>query len=327
VLEEHTSLDGRKDDELSTSARGVPAQAEAIWNEVRKRIFGLDEPIELVLAAIIAGRHVLLEGVPGLGKTLLVKTLSTALGCAFRRIQFTPDMLPADILGGYVYDARDGSFSLRKGPIFANVILADEINRAPAKTQSALLEVMEERQVTIEGETHEVPAPFLVLATQNPIEHEGVYPLPQAQLDRFGMRLLLDYPVPDVELRILGAYRKPGPGTKKVWNPETILSLREAAEAVSVSDEILSLLVTLAGRTREHEGVVLGASPRVGVDLLHLSRARALLRGRDHVLPDDVKVLFPHALNHRLLLSPQAEIGGLTSDEVIRETLESTRLH
>jgi MoxR-like ATPase len=256
-----------------------------------------------------------------------MKTLSAAMGCEFRRIQFTPDLLPADILGGYVYDSRDGSFSLRKGPIFANVILADEINRAPAKTQSALLEVMQERQVTIEGETHEVPKPFIVFATQNPLEHEGVYPLPQAQLDRFGMRILLDYPGAMTEQRILGAYREPIPETKAVWDPETVLTLAAEAERVTVSDRILEHLVDLAQRTRDHEGVALGASPRVGVDVLHMARARALLDGRDHVLPDDVKALFPHAVNHRLLLTPQAEIGGLTPSEVIRNAIDETRLH
>jgi MoxR-like ATPase len=314
-------------DQRLSSPSEVSARAEAIRREIRKRIFGLDEPIELLLAAIVAGRHVLLEGVPGLGKTLLMKTLSTAMGCAFRRIQFTPDLLPADILGGYVYDGRDGSFSLRKGPIFANVILADEINRAPAKTQSALLEVMQERQVTIEGETHEVPRPFIVFATQNPLEHEGVYPLPQAQLDRFGLRILLEHPAPEEESRSLGACREPDPGIDAVWSPDDVIALERAAEGVTVSDRIVTLLVTLANSTRAHEGVALGASPRVGVDLVHLARARALLNGRGHVLPDDVKALFPHATNHRLLLTPQAEIGGTTVFDVIRETIENTRFH
>jgi MoxR-like ATPase len=249
------------------------------------------------------------------------------MGCGFRRIQFTPDLLPADILGGYVYDGRDGSFSLRKGPIFANVILADEINRAPAKTQSALLEVMQERQVTIEGETHEVPRPFLVFATQNPLEHEGVYPLPQAQLDRFGMRILLDHPEPRAEERILAACREPDPETTAVWEPADVTALERAAAGVTVSDRIVTLLVKLANITRAHEGVALGASPRVGVDLVHLSRARALLAGRGHVLPDDVKALFSPAVNHRLLLTPQAEIGGNTVHDVIRETIETTKFH
>ncbi len=312
--------------DIEMSSAGAALLAGRVREQVEKRIFGLESVLDLTLAAVVAGRHVLLEGVPGLGKTLLLKSLSIALGCDFKRIQFTPDLLPADILGGYVYDSRDASFSLRKGPIFANVILADEINRAPAKTQSALLEVMQERQVTIEGETFKAPEPFLVFATQNPVEHEGVYPLPQAQLDRFGMRILLSHPKPEVEKRILAAYRKPLPETSPVAKPAEILAMQARAAEVRVSDEMLDLIVALANQTRTHEGVSLGASPRVGVDLVFLSRARALLDGRGHVLPDDIKALFLHVANHRLVLTPQAQIRGVHPGQVIDEALRATRL-
>jgi MoxR-like ATPase len=314
----------------STHAQEGPATVAALANEIEtevaRRVFGLGPVIEAIVAAVIAGKHVLLEGVPGLGKTLLMKTLSTALGCDFKRIQFTPDLLPADVLGGYVYDPREGSFHLRKGPIFAQVILADEINRAPAKTQSALLEVMQEAQVTIEGETIAVPEPFVVFATQNPLEHEGVYPLPQAQLDRFAMRIHIRYPEPEEEMKILGSHREPPSEPKAVADPARVLAARAAAEQVRISDEILRIILELATRTRQHAGVSLGASPRVGVDLVRLSRALALVRGRDHVIPDDLKHLFFHVTNHRIALSPQAELGGLSVDEVIGEALESTQL-
>ncbi len=316
-------IDARLDPSRSD---GIRALADRLSEQVRRRIFGLEIEISLLMAAVMAGRHVLMEGVPGLGKTLLLKTLATALGCDFRRIQFTPDMLPADILGGYVYDSRDGSFKLRKGPIFAHLILADEINRAPAKTQSALLEVMQERQVTIEGETFPLPEPFFVFATQNPLEHEGVYPLPQAQLDRFALRLLLGYPSAHAEVKVLSAYRERLPEIDAVTSPAQVVRTQAAAETEVVSDEIVGLIARLVRVTRELDGVAHGASPRVGVDLLHLARARAALDGRLQVIPDDIKTLFPHAANHRMILTPQAEIGGLTIRAVIDEAMRITHL-
>jgi len=282
--------------------------------------------VDLLLCAVLAGRHVLLEGVPGIGKTLLVKTVARAMGCTFRRIQFTPDLLPGDILGGYVYDQRDGSFTLRRGPVFTHVVLADEINRAPAKSQSALLEVMQERQVTIEGETMSLDPPFLVFATQNPVEHEGVYPLPQAQLDRFALRLLLGYPGPEDERRILDLERGEGGEPAAVTDVAGVLRGQRALGEVRVSDEILDLLVSLAQAVRGHDGVLLGASPRLGLDLLHLTRAHALLQGRRYVIPDDVKALYFAAANHRVQLSPRAAIGGLTVGRVIDAALDATRL-
>lgn len=294
--------------------------------EISRRIIGMDREIELLLCAVLAGRHVLVEGVPGLGKTMLVKSLAATLGCTFKRIQFTPDLLPADILGGHVYNPKDGTFTLRLGPIFANVILGDEINRAPAKTQSAFLEVMQEHQVTIEGETVPVPQPFFVFATQNPLEHEGVYPLPQAQLDRFAIRLLVKYPSAADEQKILSAHRQELAEPQPVLDSGRIMQFQESVKHVTVSNEILTLMVSLSNFTRTRPGVTLGASPRVGLDLLHLSRARAALHDRAYVIPDDIKALFLDVANHRIALSPQAEIGGLTPEKVIDEALRHTRL-
>jgi len=315
---------------MSEAAAILPAEVRARITQVKERIgaavVGMDREIELLLCAVLAERHVLVEGVPGLGKTHLVKTLARVLGCDFRRIQFTPDLLPADILGGHVYRAHDGTFTLRKGPIFTNVVLADEINRAPAKTQSALLEVMQERQATIEGETLKLPRPFFVFATQNPLEHEGVYPLPQAQLDRFAMRLLVSHPSAEAEHRILAAHRKDLTEPAPVLDAATIAGLQGALESVVASDEVLQLIVRLGEATRKHEGVALGASPRVGIDLMRLARARAVLHQRGHITPDDVKALYLDVVNHRISLMPRAEFGGLTVAEVVRDAMRSTQL-
>ena len=313
-------------DEGASVAGPARELARRVREELARHVVGLADEIDLLLCAVLAGRHVLVEGVPGIGKTLLVRSLAEALGCSFRRIQFLPDLMPADILGGYVYDGRDGSFSLRRGPIFAHVVLADEVNRAPARTQAALLEVMQERQVTIEGEAFPLEQPFFVLATQNPAEHEGVYPLPQAQLDRFGLRLLLGYPDRQTEQRILAAHRDGLAEARPAVDRDALLACQHSLSATVVSDAILTLLVDLADRIRRTEGVVLGASPRLGIDVLQMARARALLQGRAHVLPDDIKALYRHAANHRVQLSPHAEVRGLTAGQVIDDALQSTEL-
>jgi MoxR-like ATPase len=301
----------------------VATLAADVRTEVQKAFYGGVEPIELILTTLMARGHVLLEGVPGIAKTTLVKAFAAALGCSFRRIQFTPDLLPSDITGTYVLQA--GTFALREGPIFAQVILADEVNRAPAKTQSALLEAMQERQVTIEGQTRALEPPFFVLATQNPIEHEGTYPLPEAQVDRFLAKLKMGYPAPTDEKEMLRRYAaspEAARDTKRVLEPGTILRLQELADAVHVEDELLEYVIALAQFTRSHRRVALGASPRAALQLVHASKARALLGGRDFVLPDDVKHLAPHVLSHRVMLSADAELEGMGPDAIVREALD-----
>src|SRR3954468_8457704 len=301
----------------------VAQLAADVRNEVQKAFYGGPEPIELILTTLMARGHVLLEGVPGIAKTTLVKAFAAALGCSFRRIQFTPDLLPSDITGTFVLQA--GTFALREGPIFAQVILADEINRAPAKTQSALLEAMQERQVTIAGQTRSLEPPFLVLATQNPIEHEGTYPLPEAQVDRFLAKLKMSYPSQAAEkemLRLYSGRMTPQQATQRVLEPASILRLQELADAVHISDELLDYVLALTQHTRSHRRVYLGASPRAALQLTNAAKARALLGGRDFVLPDDVKMLAPFVLAHRILLSPDAEMEGLSPEAIVRESLD-----
>jgi MoxR-like ATPase len=310
--------------ERSTLVEVATLAAEVIA-EVGKAFLGSTEPVEVILTAMIARGHVLVEGVPGVAKTTLVKAFASALGCSFRRIQFTPDLLPSDITGTYVLDGRSGSFVLREGPIFAQVILGDEINRAPAKTQSALLEAMQERQVTVEGQTRPLEPPFLVLATQNPIEHEGTYPLPEAQVDRFLAKLKMGYPNAAAEREMLRRYsglHEPTAETRQVLEPATILRVQRLADAVHVTDELYDYVLGLAQFTRTHRRVALGASPRASLQLVNAAKARALLGGRDFVLPDDVKYLAPYVLAHRVLLSPDAEMEGLGTESVVREALE-----
>ncbi len=303
----------------------VARLADAVFAEVGKAFLGGTEPAEIILTTLIARGHVLLEGVPGVAKTTLVKSFASALGCSFRRIQFTPDLLPSDITGTYVLDGRTTTFVLREGPIFAQVILSDEINRAPAKTQSALLEAMQEGQVTIEGQTRVLPAPFFVLATQNPIEHEGTYPLPEAQVDRFLAKLHIGYPAADAEKEMLRRYTLGGDpvlSTARVLEPATIMRVQELAEAVFAADEIFDYILGLARYTRTHRRVSLGCSPRASLQLCRAAKARALVHGRDYVLPDDVKFLAPFVLSHRILLSADAELEGVQAASIVKEALD-----
>jgi MoxR-like ATPase len=308
-----------------TTLAEVAHLASGVLAEVGRAYLGGTEAAELILTTVVARGHVLLEGVPGVAKTTLVKAFAAALGCSFRRIQFTPDLLPSDITGTYVLDGRTHEFVLREGPIFAQVILADEINRAPAKTQSALLEAMQERQVTVEGQTRTLEPPFLVLATQNPIEHEGTYPLPEAQVDRFLCKLKLGYPTAASEKEMLRLYSgrfDVATATKRVLEPRSILRLQELADAVHISDELLDYVLALTHFTRSHRRVYLGASPRAALQLTNAAKARALLGGRDFVLPDDVKALAPFVLAHRVLMSPDAEMEGMGPETVVRDALE-----
>jgi len=302
------------------------AVRDALLAEVGQVYIGSESTVTLLLAALLARGHVLLEGVPGLAKTTLAKAVAVALGCEFRRIQFTPDLLPADITGTYVFNQKLHEFELRKGPLFAQVVLADEINRAPAKTQSALLEAMQERQVTIEGATQILPEPFLVLATQNPVEQEGVYLLPEAQIDRFLVRIRLEYPTLAEEVRMLQTYNQPVLALKHVAGALDVLELARAVDAVHVEEKLMNYAVRLVQATRAHPRVALGASPRASLGLLRLSKAWALLAGRDYVSPDDIRRLLSAVLEHRVMVTTDAAIEGVTSAAVVRDVLQRTRL-
>ncbi len=307
--------------EHDTLSRVADATAR-VAAEVGKAWLGPAETIEALLTCLLARGHVLLEGVPGVAKTTLVKSFAVAAGCSFRRIQFTPDLLPSDITGTTVLDRASSQFVLRHGPVFAQVVLGDEINRAPAKTQSALLEAMQEGQVTIDGQTMPLSPPFMVLATQNPIEHEGTYPLPEAQLDRFLVKLQMRYPEPAVEKQMLVTYSRPLEEVKAVLSPPDVLALQRLADAVHVDDELFDYVLALVRFSRSHRRVALGASPRAALALVHAARARALLGGRDYVLPDDVKRLAGPVLGHRILLSPEAELEGATGPAIVDEALD-----
>jgi MoxR-like ATPase len=296
--------------------------ARAVTEEVGRAFIGSPATTESLLTALVARGHVLIEGNPGIAKTTLVKAFSQTLGCHFRRIQFTPDLLPSDITGTYILDMRTNTFVLREGPVFTHVLLGDEINRAPAKTQSALLEAMQEKQVTIEGETRPLAAPFIVLATQNPIEQEGTYPLPEAQVDRFLIKLRMTYPEAADEKRMLITYDRPPPPVRPVIGPEDVLRLQRMAEEVFVAEELVDYILALVQFTRHHARVYLGASPRSALALLHASKALALLRARDYVLPDDVRNLAPQVLAHRVLMTPDAELEGHTGSAVVAEALD-----
>jgi MoxR-like ATPase len=310
------------------------ALISACRTELAKRVVGQAGMVDGLLIALIAGGHALLEGVPGLAKTLAVKTLSELTGLTFKRIQFTPDLLPADLTGTLIWEQSKGAFSVRRGPVFANVILADEINRAPAKVQSALLEAMEERQVTIGEESHPLPSPFFVLATQNPIEHEGTYALPEAELDRFLVKLLVSYPSREEEARIV---RLSAAGESARVNPildaASLRSLSRAADQVAVDERVVEYMVSLTAATRPAEArkkmhrediyryISFGASPRASIALFRCARVQALLSGRAYVLPEDVKEIAPAVLRHRVVLSYEAEADGLGADDVVARVL------
>ena len=300
----------------------VSQLARAITDEVGRAFIGSPHTTEALLTALLARGHVLIEGYPGVAKTTLVKAFSATLGCHFRRIQFTPDLLPSDITGTYILDMRTNTFVLREGPVFTNVLLGDEINRAPAKTQSALLEAMQEQQVTIEGETRALAEPFIVLATQNPIEQEGTYPLPEAQVDRFLIKLKMGYPQSADEKRMLLTYDKPPPPVRAVVGPQEVLEMQALAQGVYVAEELVDYVLALVAYTRNHARVYLGASPRAGLALVHASKGLALLRGRDYVLPDDVRHLASMVLGHRILMTPDAELEGAVGASVVAEALD-----
>jgi MoxR-like ATPase len=302
-------------------AAEVEKQLAEVVAEIGRVFIGPSELVEVLLVALLAPGHVLLEGVPGVAKTTLVKAFARTLGCDFRRIQFTPDLLPADITGTYILDLTTNRFVLRRGPIFSQIVLGDEINRAPAKTQAALLEAMEEHQVTVEGVTQKLQEPFMVLATQNPVEQEGVYLLPEAQLDRFLVKVEVGYPAADQEQTILRTYQRAAPEVHPLLGQDQVLALRVRAEQVHVEEELMDYIVRLVRATREHRQVALGASPRAALALMRAAKARALLHGRDFLLPDDVRLLARHVLGHRLLLTPEAELEGFRVHTLLEEIL------
>ncbi|MBD7917918.1 MoxR family ATPase [Cellulomonas sp. Sa3CUA2] len=302
----------------------VARSGSAVLDEVATAVVGMRQPLRVALAALLAGGHVLFEDVPGLGKTLAARSLATALGLDFRRIQCTPDLLPSDVTGSSVFDPATSEFEFRPGPIFTGLLLADEINRTAPKTQSALLEAMAERQVSVDGTTHLLPAPFHVVATSNPVEYEGTYPLPEAQLDRFMVRLAVGYPERASEVDVLArrlARRQEGASVRQVVDVPTLLAMQAGVEAVAVDGDVLAYCVDLAGATRTHRAVEVGASPRGSQALVLVARALAVLDGRDFVAPEDVKAVAAPALAHRLSLTPQAWAAGLAPEAVVQEVL------
>ena len=312
--------------------------------EAGKRLVGQENLIDDILTAFIAGGHVLLEGVPGLAKTLAIKTVAEILGLDFKRIQFTPDLLPADVTGTLIYEQNTGKFSVRKGPVFANVILADEINRAPAKVQSAMLEAMEEKQITIGEETYKLPDPFFVLATQNPVEQEGTYNLPEAELDRFLMKLVISYPAADNEIKIVQtAGKAPYVPVKQIINPAYISAMKQAADKITCSEKLVEYIVSILTVTRPESSkkqqsgrtlvntansnditryIHFGASPRAGIAMLQCAKVKALFAGRDFVLPEDIKAVALNVLRHRLVLSYEAAADNVTADDIITRILD-----
>ena len=303
---------------------------QAIRAEIGRAVLGQQAVIDQVLVALLAAGHVMIEGLPGLGKTLLVKAMAKTFSGASARIQFTPDLMPSDITGHVMYDLQSGQFQTREGPVFTNLLLADEINRAPAKTQAAMLEVMQEHQVTIDGEARPLPSPFMTLATQNPLEHEGTYPLPDAQLDRFLLKLHIEYPERVDEVRIVQQITGATVGdsldtraVQTVTDGPAIESIQRATAQVRVDERVVSYAVDIVRTTRAWPGVATGAGPRGGLALVRAARGHAVLQGHDHVTPDDVKAVAHPALRHRIVLSPEAEIEGQIADRIVDEVLRS----
>ena len=299
----------------------------SIRNEIKKIIVGQDEMVKLIIAALLADGHVLIEGVPGVAKTLTAKLVAKCVNAGFSRIQFTPDLMPSDVLGTPVFNPREASFEFKKGPVFSNIILVDEINRAPAKTQSALLEIMEERQATIDGKTYPMAQPFMVLATQNPVEQEGTYRLPEAQLDRFLFKIIVPYPTEAEELGILTQFNSMG-NTRALdmitpaLDAQQVASLRQQIKTQLIEEKLLQFIAKLIHQTRNHKSIYLGASPRASLAIMNASKAMAAMQGRDFVTPEDILAVVPSVLRHRIILSPDKEMEGITEDDVIKQIIQ-----
>ncbi|MCB1052264.1 MAG: MoxR family ATPase [Acidobacteria bacterium] len=311
----------------------VQAVVDRIESEVGRVFYGQKELFQGVLVALLTGGHVLLEGVPGLGKTLLARALGKVMGCRFNRIQFTPDLMPADVTGTHVFDEKLGDFKFHPGPIFTNILLADEINRSPAKTHAALLEVMQERQVTVDGKRFKMPEPFLVIATQNPIETEGTYNLPEAQLDRFMFKLMIHYPDMDNELAILNQFIAPQnpmqileSSLRAVVDRDILAKMDQFIQSVQVQEKIVRFIANLVRATRSWQGIYTGASPRAGVTLVQAARTLAAMRGRAYVVPDDVMELALPTMRHRITLAPETEVEGISADSILQECFKSVEV-
>jgi len=310
------------------SGQALAERAAAVREEVSRAFIGQPEVLDQILIALLAGGHVLIEGVPGLGKTLLVRALAQALELTYARVQFTPDLMPSDVSGHAVYDPKTESFKIRRGPVFTHLLLADEINRAPAKTQSALLEVMQEGQVTIEGKSFALEPPFMALATQNPVEQEGTYPLPEAQLDRFLLKVLIGYPTLDDEKRMVDAITTGRTAiefdlsqVRRVLGAGELVAMQQATAAIAVDAQVIDYAVRIAAATRQWPGISLGAGPRGSIALIRAARAQAVLAGRDFVTPDDVRDIAKPALRHRITLAPELQIEGQSADDALSALL------
>ena len=316
LFEQRTELD-----ELNRSV-------QSLKTEIGKVIVGQEAMIELLLAGILADGHILIEGVPGVAKTLTAKLLSRVISVGFSRIQFTPDLMPSDVIGTSVFNPRDNNFQFKHGPIFSNIVLIDEINRAPAKTQSALFEVMEERQITVDGQTYPLMPPFMVVATQNPIEQEGTYHLPEAQLDRFLFKIRVQYPTPEEEFHIVSNHHLMK-GNQRIETVSPVLSaariqeLRDKIRGLHIEEKLLRFITAIVGATRNHKAIYLGASPRASIGILNGAKALAAMRGRDFVTPEDIVYIVPPVLRHRLVLTPEKEMEGASADDVIAEIIRS----
>ena len=307
-----------------TDLSALKEAVHSINDEIKKVIVGQDEMVKLIIAAILADGHVLIEGVPGVAKTLTAKLVAKSIDVGFSRIQFTPDLMPSDVLGTPVFNPREAGFDFKKGPIFSNIVLIDEINRAPAKTQSALLEVMEERQATIDGKTYKMAEPFMVLATQNPVEQEGTYRLPEAQTDRFLFKIIVPYPTEIEEMTILSQFHQMGnvqamDMIKPVLKASQVTVLRQQIKSLIIEEKLLQFIAKLIHQTRNHKSIYLGASPRASLCVMNASKAMAAMQGRDFVTPEDILGVLAPVLRHRIILAPEKEMEGITEDEVIKQ--------
>ena len=313
------------------AVKKINDQLELVYDQSKKLLIGQQELLELMLICLIADGHILLEGVPGIAKTLSAKVLARNIDSEFSRIQFTPDLMPSDIIGTSIFNIKSAEFTFNKGPIFSNVILIDEINRAPAKTQAALFEVMEEKQITYDGIRYDFDPPFIIIATQNPIEQEGTYRLPEGQLDRFLMKVRMGYPTDDEELQILqrfkGSFKRDEINEiRPVLDATSIAEMQQFAENMFIEDAMLQYIRDIVSETRNHAKIYLGASPRASLAILKASKVTALLSGRDFVIPDDIQYVLPHILNHRLILTPDAEMSGISSTSIIHEIVQSVEV-